>query len=418
MSGKKRISNVDQIQIVATYYRRIRAEPYSMFVGRVTQKIDGYDKTVCEIQFDRTGNIEVSNKEVSSKTYEPTDAERDAIKIAFQDFEFPKHFPLAALINPPKEFEQASEEDKFVYKTAYGRIAMLEVRVDHDNGHKEYIPFIYMSDGHWYRQRPETGNPIYNLEKARDNLVVYIHEGAKAARKAQELIEGSSRKVQTDHPWYQFLRGGVHIGWSGGAYDEHNTDWAQLKRMGVEKAIIIADNDLVGMRAALQISKRLQMDTRIVQFTDEFPACFDLGDEFPDDMFKPMPENSKPGGPTRKYIGPSYFDCLHPGTWATDRIKGKDDKTRTILRRHFMDYIRYVEEAEVFVHTDFPQLRESEKAFNARMTAHSHTDKLSKLVLRERTTRIENACLSPRCQRTTDHSRRHLCIQHLSPAGH
>lgn len=100
MSGKKRISNVAQIQKVALYYHRVGAEPYSMFVGRVTQKIDGYDKTVCEVKFDRAGNIKVSNK-----IYEPTEAERDAIKNAFQDFEFPEHVPLAALIKPPKEFE-------------------------------------------------------------------------------------------------------------------------------------------------------------------------------------------------------------------------------------------------------------------------------------------------------------------------
>ena len=54
----------------------------------------------------------------------------------------------------------------------------------------------------------------------------------------------------------------------------------------VPHQVLVADNDDAGRKAATTISKIVGLPAKLMQFSEDFPACFDLADDFPKSMFK------------------------------------------------------------------------------------------------------------------------------------
>ena len=53
-----------------------------------------------------------------------------------------------------------------------------------------YLPWTFFSDGCWRMMEPDEGLPIYGLDKLVNPRVlgIMVHEGAKPARRAQEIV--------------------------------------------------------------------------------------------------------------------------------------------------------------------------------------------------------------------------------------
>lgn len=381
----KMISDLSQIPSVREYLQRIDAEPRSLLTAVVKEKQGAYWCDVAVIKFDRTG--EVSGPE----HFLPTDNELMKIKSGFSEFDFPIQQNVKRLINLPDVLKNADAANLFEFHAPDGDIIMVQLRREGKTGERNYVPYTFWSDKKWRAAEPEDKLPLWGLDQLKDHSTVFIHEGAKAARSMRKMVEARTKcekEKLTAHPWGQELSGAAHVGWIGGALSPARTDWAVLQRLGVKRAYIVSDNDAAGLSAVPAISFRLRFPTFHLQFTGEWPASFDLADEFPKKMFKKIDGVSH-------YVGPAFKSCIQPATWATDQIPNTKGRPTTVMRPHFKEMWQYVEEADLFVCVEMPEIVRSEAITNKMLSAFSHSNNTTQLILKNYNGRTAKICYRP-----------------------
>jgi hypothetical protein len=382
-----KIQELTQVPAVRDYLNRVGAEPRSLKTAVVRQVSGRYWRDLAVIRFSKDGDIDCSTLE-----HAPTDLERQLVKDGLSGCTWPEVKRLSRIIDPPLLMKDADPECVFEYRDREGLIVMVQVRMQKGE-ERVYTPFTYWDDDRWRICEPDGPLPLYNADRIGDNSTVFIHEGAKAARTMQRMVDAAdneSKQQLASHPWGRELDGAVHIGWTGGAMSPSRTDWSILKQAGVKRAYIVADNDEPGRSAVPGISQHLRMPTFTIQFTDEFPASFDLADQFPADMFSN-------GAGERIYTGPSFRDCLHPATWATDLVPPKTDKGRPghVLRESFKGMWAYIEEADLFVCTEMPEIMRSEAILNKMLASFSHVNDTCRLIVKAYQGRSTRVCYRP-----------------------
>lgn len=376
MSNK--IKTLDDIPAISAYLRRIGAEARSLRTAVVTEKSGKYWRDICVITFD-SGTGEVHLPKEHEAAYKPTDAEVQRIKDEVGNYDWPHVKLVKRLNNLPPMLEKAPKETVFEFRDTEGNILMLQQRLD-VKGEKKYIPWTYWDDNEWRSMEPEGKLPLYGLDQLNDNTTVFIHEGAKAARAVREMVEAQTPDAKAKlkaHPWGDELSGAAHIGWIGGALSPYRTDWSILRKAGVKRAYIVSDNDDSGVSAVAPISQQLRFPTYHVQFTQDWPASFDLADEFPKKMFESVEGK-------RYYTGPSFRSCTMPATWATDLLPSPTGKGKgqVILREHFKQMWAYVEEVDLFVCIEMPDIIRPEKILNNMLAGFSHVNNTTSLMVR------------------------------------
>ena len=379
-----KISSLTDVPAIADFLTRVGAEPRSLRTAVVRETQGKYWKDIAVIKVKDDGTID------APPDYMPTDIEAAAIKEGCKGVEWPTIQPLYRLVALPKEIESAAPKDIFEFRDEQGRIIMLQVRHEHDS-EKSYIPWTYWSDGQWRKMEPDSLLPLWGIDQLKDNATVFIHEGANAARAVREMVEAntqSAKAQQKAHPWGEELSSAAHVGWIGGAPSPERTDWSVLKRAGITRAYIVSDNDAPGMAAVSKISKQLRCPTFHVQFTSEWPASFDLADEFPKKMFREM------DGQTY-YTGPAFQSCVHPATWATDLVANQHGKPSPVLRDHFKDMWAYIEEADIFVCVLMPEIMRTEPVLNKMLSSFSDASQTTPLVLKYYHGRAIKLCYRP-----------------------
>jgi hypothetical protein len=385
----QKISSVSEIPAIASYLDRIGAVTRGMKTAVIKEQIGRYWKDICAIRFLEGGEVKCDIAE-----YAPTEVERAAILAAWPGYSFPKLKSLYHITNPPDMMRNAEPKDIFEFRTDDGeQIIMVQVRIPKGENDKEYIPWTYWDDDKWRSMEPDGNLPLWGADQLKKNKVVFIHEGAKAARYCRWLAEGTdleARKARAEHPWGNDLVNAAHVGWIGGALNPGRTDWSQLAKEGVERAYIVADNDQPGKHAITSIAKALRMPTFSIEFSDRFKSSFDLADPFPPEMFK------KNGGVTF-YIGPKMRDLMQPATWATDIAENPTGKGKpiTVLRESFSRIWAYVDEIDAFVCTEMPEILRTEAVFNKMVAPFSHVKETSTLLLRNYKGRSARVCYRP-----------------------
>lgn len=380
-----KVKSLNDLPSVAAYLNRVGAEPRSLKTAVVKEMMGTYWRDVAVIRFSKAGEIQCARQE-----YLPTDLEALSIRNEFPTFEWPQEKLLDRIINPPEMIAKAETKNVFVFRNTAGKIVMVQVRIE-VKGEKSYVPWTYWDDDQWRSCEPDGPLPLYNADRLKDAYAVFIHEGAKAAHFVQEMADRKTeeaKKLAAAHPWGQELQHSVHIGWIGGAMSPHRTDWSVIARMGIKRAYIVADNDEPGKAAVPAIANQLRMPTFSIQFTDEFPKSFDLADKFPSHMFGSADNASH-------YIGPSFRDCLHPATWATDLIPNPKGKPSSALRESFKNMWAYVEEADLFVCTEMPEIMRPENILNKMLAPFSHVAETSKLITKAYRGRSARICYRP-----------------------
>lgn len=373
------ISDLFDIPEVAQYLRRHKAVATGLKSAVVKEKRGQYFKETARIEFDDEGKV------FATEGYEPTEQEQQDIIEAFKNVTFPTYVKCANPVNLPQMLLDAPVENIFVFRDQFGQITMLQHRLDPrtDTEEKRYVPWTYWSDDKWRAAEPPNKLPLYGLETIGDHTTAFIHEGAKAARFCQSIVNESK-----EHPWLEELKAGCHLGWSGGAFNPQRTDWEVLNKLGIKRAYIVSDNDKPGREAVSKISKQLRMQTFHVQFTDEWPASFDLADPFPGKMF------SKIEG-KRFYVGPTFDSCVHPATWMTDQIKQPKGKPINIIRPHVTEEWFYVPEADLYVNIERPHILGSETVVNKMLAAFSDIQDTCKLIHSNYSGRLARLCYRP-----------------------
>ncbi len=384
----KMIKSLEDLSSVMKYLRRIGAEPRSLKSAVVKEASDKYTRDLVIIRFAKDGKV-ACDKEA----YHPSEEEQVLIQAEFSQVKFPNHKIVPTLPSLPAEIADVLPDDIFTYKDVKGHIIMLQVkRINEKDGQKYFLPYTYWDDEEWRRVEPEGGLPLWGLENIQNNTTLFIHEGAKAARSVQRMINSATDQDMErfrEHPWGLELSAAAHIGWAGGAFSPSRSDWSVLNALGIKQAYIVSDNDKAGISAVSEISYHLRMPTFHLQFTDEWPKAFDLADSFPEKMFKILEE--KP-----RYVGPDFKSCLHPATWATDAVKLNGEEKPTIkLREHFKDMWAYIEESDIFVCKFMPNIIRQEKILNNMLSCFSHTPMISKYIYAAYAGRTTSLCYRP-----------------------
>lgn len=383
--SKKSVSSLSEIPAVNEYLERIGAEPRSLLTAVVREMHGKYWQDVAVIKFARNGAVD------APEAFAPSENEVTRIIAQFEEYEFPTQQKIKGLTNLPEALEKADPENVFKFYDVDGSIIMLQLRRDGSDGEKNYVPYTYWSDGRWRAAEPEGLLPLWGMDQLKNYTTVFIHEGAKAARAVARMVAGETRGARealAAHPWGEELAGAAHVGWIGGALSPARTDWGILKKMGVKRAYVVSDNDSAGVQAVPAISYRLRVPTFHVQFTDEWPASFDLADNFPKAMFRKL-------GDADHYIGPAFRSCLHPATWATDLIPNSAGKPTPVLRQHFKEMWAYIEEADLWVCTEMPEIVRTENVINKVFSAFSHSANTTQLLLKAYQGRSTKICYRP-----------------------
>ena len=381
-----KVKTLDDLPSTSAYLTRIGAEARSLRTAVIRETHGHYWKDVAVIRFSPDGEIKCTDWQ-----YNPTDLEAEAIKKEFAEATFPQLLKLKRIVKPPKMMKEADSSDIFEFRDETDSIIMVQVRIERDDGDKNYVPWTYWDDHEWRACEPDGPLPLFNAHLLADAHSVFIHEGAKAARHCQWMVEAATPDAKAalrSHPWGSELQYSVHIGWIGGAMSPYRTAWKALKRAGVNWAYVVADNDEPGRAAVPAIAQQLRIPTFLIQFTNEFPASFDLADEFPKVLW------GKADG-SRHYIGPQFRDCLHPATWATDLIPNLKGKPTPALRDSFRNMWAYVEEADLFVCTEMPEILRPESILNKMLAAFSHASETTRLIVKAYRGRSARICYRP-----------------------
>lgn len=383
-----KIKSLYDLSHTMRYLNRIGAEPRSLLKAVVKEIHGQYWRDIDIISFTKSGEISCK---ISS--HAPKEEEIALIKTEFSQIEWPKPADTANF-SLPEQLRDVDENDLFIFKDVNGKFLMLQHKRE-VKGEKSYFPWTLWDDGEWRATEPDGKLPLFGLENLKDNTTVFLHEGAKAARKIQSLISDESsedKKRLAAHPWGNELQNACHLGWIGGALSPHRTDFSVLQKNGVKRVYIVSDNDAPGIAACPEIAQQIRCTTYQIRFTNEFPASFDLYDEFPSKFFKSL-------GDQKYYVGPSFRDCLHPATFMTDLVYIADENGRgknvPVLRSHARNEWAFVSDINEFVHVEMPRIKHSEDVLNKVLRPFSDTKRISDLIVGAFTGRTPALCYRP-----------------------
>lgn len=389
MSTKKKaaeapkIKNVAELRSVSDYLSRIGATIRGMRTAIIELHTGNkYWKDSVIIRFEKNGEVKVRAED--PEQYWPTDAEQLAIEAEMRTVKWPAHNKTSNVPKLPKILENVASDDLFIFRDRENQFVMLQHRIKKEkktesDKDKRYIPWTYWDDGEWRPMEPDGFLPLWGMEGIGNHTTVFIHEGAKAARYCRWMTEGKTpeaRKARETHPWGNELCAGAHVGWIAGALNPERTDWAQLRKIGITKAYIVADNDQPGRAAVQRISHGIDMVAYQVLFSGDWNSGFDLADPFPQEMYGEIDG-------VAYYKGPSMRDCMYPCTWMTNLIPNPEGGRPTaVLRDHVRDAWIYVDEADLFVCRDMPNIIRNEQQLNKMLASMCSVKEISRLILR------------------------------------
>lgn len=381
-----------QSRAVAAYLSRIHAKPRTIYSAVVQTQVGRYWKDVAKVTLKLTdGMWEIQ----APPELAPNSEELAAIRVELHAVKWPRHTPAYGPFHKdclPAKYATLPDENLFIFrraerelegfphlrkaknKDAAHAVVMVQARIENPLGGKSYVPITLWDDGKWRVTEPDV-LPIFGVEQLVDTgkRVAFLHEGAKAARAARKISEAHDRperdrceedKLLAAHPWAFDLAGGVHLGWIGGARRVDGTDWSALrtalKRHGIERVVIVADNDQDGREALPEISLLIGMPARHLIFPSSFPASFDFADKMPK-------------------VVPSFAESILPGTWLT-RIAEIEGKRIPFLADAAKGEWIYVPDAALYVCRDFPWIAYDRDRFNAAVRPLSHTRDVASLI--------------------------------------
>lgn len=367
---------------VAAYLKRINAKERNFRKAVVEEIANGYPEVIGWVTFAADGTATPGGKADA-----PTAEEQEAITKAFARVRFPKPITLVAISDPPPGLN-LSDPNVFICHDLKGEVAMIHERFDTGDGGKGFKPWTRFDDGKWRNMEPDT-LPFYGTNERKHQTTLFIHEGAKAAKRMQRI---SSTELPADRfPWFEQMRHGCHIGWLGGVMQSDRSDWEGLAKLGWKHVIIISDNDDGGVEVSAKLARHFRCRVDILRFDGLFDPTFDLGDPFPEEMWDRH----------HRYIGPSFEDCLIPGDWATDTILEPTGNPRNpfkevhVLRPEFVARYRVVTETQQVFCVDRPARAMSRETFNDNVRSRSALKDTYGALLKKETARCDGRDYMP-----------------------
>ena len=363
---------ITELPSVRAYLERIDATVTSIRSATIRERVGSYYRDITRIVFSKDGSIR------ASKEYAATEEEAKSIAEEINAAAIPEPIAAPSLRKLPFDIK---DKEIFEFKDDEGKYLMLQERIINSDGSKRYVPWTYWSDKEWRQLEPEDNLPLYNAQSLEDSTVVFIHEGPKSVRDLLIKLE------KGNHPWQDELENVAHVGWIGGALNPYRTNWRSINKAGATRAYIVADNDDAGLSAIKHVSRYLRCITWSVQFNDNFPKGFDLGDDFPEAMFS-----------DGYYNGPVFRSLTHPSTWMTDPVpkeEGEKGRTAYTLRKSAEAVWIYSEVSDQFVLAEQPEVIRTETSLNKMLMPYSHVDNTCRLICKAQSSRKVSLAYRP-----------------------
>lgn len=353
------ISPIEMAPNCSEYLKRIGARMRTLFSATITTQSLGYEKEVSSVRFTREGDVRTSNQ------FAPTEEEKVLISNEIAQMVFPEQVTVSALSNsnlPPLILNAPSDKLFIFRKPNGGDIRFIQVRIELENGDKRYVPQTFWDDGEWRAVEPEEGLPIYGIENVRKGDRVILHEGAKAAKAAEEISRDSS------HPFSSYFRSAVHVGWIGGVHHFRRTMWRELTQAQPGELVIFPDNDFIGRSKINEIARRFECPSSFIRMDNRWPKGWDVADEIPEQFFSPETETALGGF----YKGPKIEEMLVSCDWATE-VVGLTDKDKPIygVREAFAQNWVRIQNLQHYAHISEPETTLNRDQFNILVRAYS-----------------------------------------------
>jgi ribosomal protein S17E len=380
---------LDRIGAEVKNFRKYTVE--DQFAPRdASGKSSAVRRTVATIRLQDDGTIECKNKD-----FAPTEVEQAAIKEAVKSAKFPRSIIAKNVHSLRRKLNVGNADDLYVFFDAKGEVLFVQQRVTFEDGNKGYLPWSLFDDGEWRMMEPDGELPLFGQQNLKNAARVVLHEGAKAARAVDWLINSATKEAKEAralHPWIEDLKNVVHVGWIGGAANPHRTDWTPIKMLApYVSVVVVCDNDRAGKEAVTAISRRLKgREVSAIMFDDNFPVGFDLADPFPEKLFKMIDGE-------RVYRGPAFKDCLRCATWATEVKPNPSGKGRpiTIMRNEFIEQWAWAVSPPVFVHRNNPARLLNDRDFNAQVRPFSDVEDTAALLRRHPSAQADVVAYEP-----------------------
>jgi hypothetical protein len=359
---------------LAAYIDRIGAEQlnFRRFMVKEYRGSHYYvEKTLIKINDDFTISC-------SSKEYEPTEAESEAIVAELAKVEFPKSI-RASVANVEELLASGLIHGNLYsfFDSARKEIVMCQERTTTKDGSKAYIPWtLFMAPRgkpQWRAMEPEGPLPFWKPKVRRNKSSIMVHEGAKTAYFVDALVNDPERREERKkHPWIEQLTMFEHWGAIGGALAIHRCDYDELRREKVEGHLYyVSDNDFVGGEAVKVFSKIYGGKVYNIKFDNRFPVGWDLADPIPEALV------SRTGS-----VRLALLDYAQPVTWATFRIE-KDGVGRPGwgLTKGFTEEWVHTVDPEFWCHTRLTHLCfRLQKNFDSFVDPFSHISDTGRLL--------------------------------------
>lgn len=359
---------------LAAYIDRIGAEQlnFRRFMVKEYSGVRNYYNERAIIKIEPDGTIYCSKKD-----YEPTKAEAEAIIAAMEGVEFPTAIGARSSDQLKPLLGTGSTFYEFWSRGGKGdaEIIMVQERIPLGDGNKKYVPWTFFSDGKWRRLEPDGDLPFWMPKVDRNKPKIMVHEGPKAAKFVDELINDPKRRDEFKaHPYGEALAEYEHWGMIGGALAPHRSRYGMLKAEKPDEIVYVCDHDHPGESVLQHFSKAWGGHLKGIMFGDKFPPSFDLADAMPATLFH-----------RGRYIGPSLAALMKPATFATEAIPNPAGTGRPItkMKPPFRDEWYHSITPECFVHVDWPDRLLSATEFNSLVAPFSEVDETARLLKKE-----------------------------------
>jgi hypothetical protein len=291
--------------------------------------------------------------------YEPTKEEQARIKATWDEGSIPKCVPIHKF-NEKMLKKTTPGSIYFVFHNKEGQVIFVQERCVP----KAYLPWTYWSDGEWRMMQPDGYVPFWKPFPRVPKEKIMIHEGAKAAKAANEIEE--------DHPWWDELSQCEHWGLVGGTLSVRRADYPDIRSEQCLDLVYVCDNDWPGRSVLQEFSKQYGGHLVGVKFDKRFPASFDLADPMPKEFFH-----------KKIYIGPPFDMFKQPASFATELIQREKGQPVVVVRKTFREEWLHCIQPEVFVHKAWPSRIYNTKEFNNLVSPYSDSTETAKLLMKD-----------------------------------
>jgi hypothetical protein len=374
--------NFRELPRLAAYIARIGAEPSTLLSFAVKEQQQGYPRQVCKIRLRQDGTILVTGER--GKDFKPSKDEIEAIKAELAKVDFPKSITASEAqfdkLRKMLSRKGVADADLFICPDRQAKglgIAMVQQRIERDNGSKDFRPWTLWSDGDWHCMEPDGGLPFWKPIKSRfkkgQRPSIMIHEGPKSAAFVDRLVNDPYQaEALAQNPFGAVLARYEHWGILGGAFRGDDARWAEVHAAKPKEVLYVCDNDHPGKNALPIVSRAYGGPLKGVVFDKNWPEGWDLADEMPADLFAKS---------TGNYIGPQWHSLLHFATWATRTVfTGDRGRPSFKIRPEFTQEWVHAVKPEIFIHRDWPDEFLTAQEFNNAVRPYSDVDDTARLV--------------------------------------